>query len=433
VRRWRPTLLLSIVFGVASPPANAQDPAIAIPPVERKPYTVGGFLETRPVVSWLDRDAVLYKLRWYESPQKQTTTQYNQQVLLDASVKRGSWSLNSRSVLDGNRIDGDWSVRGTSYEAYASFKPSASFTLDIGKKRLNWGKGYAWNPVAFVDRPKNPDDPALAQEGFVVVTADYIKSLGGPLRTISFTPVLVPVYRHVNEAYGRAGRLNAAGRFYVLLYDTDIDVLFLTGGSRPDRVGLDLSRNIGSSFEVHAELARIQDFVSSAIGPSGQPSQVQRNATNTLIGLRYLTASNITFIADYYHAGTGFHPEEMRGFFEFATAAYDAYASTGAATRLTQVAALAASGFGRVTPMRDYLYVRLFQPDAFGVLYFTPAVYAIVNTADGSLSVTQELQYKPTANLELRSQLSGLFGARGTEFGDKPGNVRLEIRIRYYF
>ena len=59
---------------------------------------------------------------------------------------------------------------------------------------MKWGKGYAWNPVAFLDRPKNPDDPELPLEGFVIASADTIKSFDGPLKTFAFTPVLVPVY-----------------------------------------------------------------------------------------------------------------------------------------------------------------------------------------------------------------------------------------------
>src|SRR3972149_5881491 len=63
------------------------------------------------------------------------------------------------------------------YEGFFSLKPSSSLTIDMGKKMLKWGKGYAWNPVAFVDRAKNPDDPELSLEGFIVASADYIKSL----------------------------------------------------------------------------------------------------------------------------------------------------------------------------------------------------------------------------------------------------------------
>ena len=67
---------------------------------------------------------------------------------------------------------------------------------------MKWGKGYAWNPVAFVDRPKDPEDPELAREGYVVATADYIKSFQGPLKTVSLTPVLLPVYKDVNDDFG---------------------------------------------------------------------------------------------------------------------------------------------------------------------------------------------------------------------------------------
>ena len=89
-----------------------------------------------------------------------------------------------------------------------SLKPSSSLTIEIGKKTLKWGKGYAWNPVAFIDRPKNPDDPELSLEGFIVASADYIKSFSGPLKTVSFTPVIIQVYEHVNDTFGTKNRLN---------------------------------------------------------------------------------------------------------------------------------------------------------------------------------------------------------------------------------
>ncbi|MBI4502607.1 MAG: hypothetical protein HY700_15785 [Gemmatimonadetes bacterium] len=421
-------LLLSLVPALA----GGQDQPEQIPAIKRKPYTVGGFLETRPTVLWLDTGAALYQLRWHDSAGKHTTTQLNQQFLLDAALRRGAWSFNSRSVVDVDQA-GDWSAHATSYEANLSFKPSPSFTLDLGKKRQTWGKGYVWNPVAFVDRPKNPDDPTLAQEGFLVLAADYIRSFDGPLQTVSVTPVLIPVYRHLNAAYGRTGRVNAAGKLYLLLYDTDIDLLFLAGGSRPSRVGFDLSRNITSNFEVHGELAFIHDRIRSTVDGQGQMSQTVGDATSYLLGLRYLTRSETTLILDYYHAGTGFTTAEMRDFFAFVGTAYDRYLASGDAARLTQAAKAAELGYGGINPMRDYAYLRVSQPDAFGVLYFTPAAYSVFNLADRSFSLTQEMMYKLFTNLELRSQVNLITGARGTEFGDKQGNVRVELRVRYYF
>ena len=367
---------VALLLSVAAPLAGGQDQPARIPAIERKPYTVGGFLETRPAMMWLDTGAALYKLRWYGSGEKRTSTQLNQQLLVDASLRLGAWSVSSRSVLDVNKAD-SWSARATSYEAYVSFKPAPSFTLDIGKKRQNWGKGYVWNPVAFVDRPKNPDDPSLAQEGFVVLSADYITSFDGPLRTLSVTPVLIPVYDGLNAAYGRTGRVNAAGKLYILLYDTDVDILFLTGGSRPSRIGVDVSRNVLSNLEVHAELAYIHDQGRSTVDRDGRVRHTVGDATNYLAGLRYLTQSNTTFIVDYYHAATGFTTAEMRDFFALARTAYEDFVASGDTTGLKQAANAANLGYGAVNPMRDYLYVRVTQPDAFGVLYFYQLLLAL--------------------------------------------------------
>ena len=72
------------------------------------------------------------------------------------------------------------------FEGNVSLKPSPAFVAEFGKKTLNWGKGYAWNPAAFLDRPKNPDDPELAREGYIVASVDYTKSWDGQaLKTFS--------------------------------------------------------------------------------------------------------------------------------------------------------------------------------------------------------------------------------------------------------
>ena len=52
-------------------------------------------------------------------------------------------------------------------------------TLELGKRALRWGKGYAWSPVAFLERPKDPTDPELAREGFVMATGAWVRSFDG--------------------------------------------------------------------------------------------------------------------------------------------------------------------------------------------------------------------------------------------------------------
>ena len=112
-------------------------------------------------------------------------------------------------------------------------KPNTSFIFEAGKKVMKWGKGYAWNPVSFIDRPKNPEDPEEALEGTTVATADYIRSFDGPLKTLTLTTALIPVYKYVNAKFGEPRRTNFAAKLYLLLYDTDIR-LHGVDGIEPD-------------------------------------------------------------------------------------------------------------------------------------------------------------------------------------------------------
>ncbi len=108
-----------------------------------------------------------------------------------------------------------------------------------------------------MDRPKDPEDPEEPLEGFFVLSADFIKSFEGPLRTVALVPVVVPVTDNINRAFGGPGHINVAGKLYLLMWNTDVDLLFSAGGSRGARVGLDFSKNLQSNFEVHGELAWI--------------------------------------------------------------------------------------------------------------------------------------------------------------------------------
>jgi hypothetical protein len=100
---------------------------------------------------------------------------------------------------------------------------------------------------------------------------------------------------------------------------------------------------------------------------------------------------------------------------------------------LTLASRATETGYGRMNPMRNYVYGRVNQPDALGVLYLTLGGSVIVNVDDGSYSLLPEVQYKATENLELRWLANIQRGGSRTEFGEKPADVRLELRVRYYF
>jgi hypothetical protein len=312
-------------------------------------------------------------------------------------------------------------------------KPSSNLKFDVGKKSMKWGKGYAWNPVAFVDRPKDPDDPELAMECYILATADYIKSMDGPLKTFSFTPVLFPVYDHVNDTFGNNYKLNVAGRFYFLLYDTDIDLLFMTGGSRTDRYGVDFSRNITTSFEVHGELAYVRNFSKNVLGINGNPYPVEGDAVSYVVGMRHLTTFDLTTIIEYYHNGMGFSGNDMKNYYDYIARGYNTYQTTGNAAALGNAQQMAEGSYGRSNAMVNYLYVRLSQKEPFDIVYFTPALTWMMNTDDQSWSLTPELLYTGITNWEFRIRAGIIVGARNSDFGEKQNDYRIELRVGYYF
>jgi len=401
--------------------------------IEKKPYTIGGYLEFMPKVFLLDHDAAFYKLNFYNRPEKNYLDEYNFKLSMNGAYKKGFSEVYIRSNLNTTESDIKSETDVIIEEGYLSVKPSSSFNISIGKKALKWGKGYAWNPVAFVGRPKNPDDPDLSLEGYIMASADYIKSFSGPLQAISITPVVIPVYEHVNTEFGVQNNTNYACKLYLLLYDTDIDFMFLKGSSRPDRFGADFSRNITPNFEIHGEFAYIDDITKKTVDTAGKITPTVYDAKSYLLGIRYLTESDTTFIGEYYRNGTGFTREEMEGFFGLVDNGYNAYISSGNEALLNKAKTMTEGIYGRPNPMRDYLYLRISQKEPFDILYLTPSVTCIYNINDRSYSLSPEILYTGITNLELRLKAAFLAKPDNSEFGEKQNDYRIEFRARYYF
>ena len=401
--------------------------------IEKKPYYIGGFIEFRPVLLGLDRDSAFHKLRFFDQDEGSTLEQYNFGLRLEGGYQKGIASLyfrtDSRLWYDYQGWDGDIDL----LEGYVSLQPGPSFTLDAGKEVVQWGKGYAFNPVAFVARPKDPDDPIEALDGYYVVTADLIKSFGGPLKTLAFTPVILPVTESINDDFGKPDHINFAAKLYLLLWDTDLDLLFFTGESRTTRYGFDFARNIKTNFEIHGELAWITDFDKRSIDSQGNLSTEESDILRFLFGIRYLTTNEITLIVEYYHNGGGLDGDDAENFFKFVDRAYYTFLDTGDSSQIDKAARLSQGTLAAVKPMRDYLYFRASWKEPFDILYFTPAVTSIVNLTDRSLSITPELVYYPITNLELRLRSAFLAGGKNTEYGEKLNDYKIELRVRYFF
>src|SRR3990172_3210226 len=431
-------LTFSVVYALCSVfclPSSAfpEEYTFDLSEIEKKPYHIGGYAEFRPVLFGLDKDTSLYKLIFYNRDEGATLEEYNATLQLEGSLEKGIARLFIRTNTDYKKSYLGEDQETTIYEGFLSLKPSSSLTVSMGKKTLKWGKGYAWNPVAFVDRPKNPDDLELSLEGYIVAAADYIKSLEGPLKTVSLTPVIIPVYEDINDTFGEIDKVNLAGKLYLFIYDTDIDVMFLSGGSKTARYGVDFSSNITTNFEIHGEFAVIEDYKKRFIDSAGNLFEKEFDAESYLAGVRYLTERETTYILEYYRNGEGFTTDEMRDYFSFINTAYDSYFSSGSDVLLKKGLNITEGNYGRINPAREYLYIRISQKEPFDILYFTPSITGISNIADRSFSLSPELLYTGVTNLELRLKAGFIAGDRLSEYGERQNNYRVELRMRYYF
>lgn len=420
-------LLAAVLLATAAAQA-AEEPEFDASQFERKPFEFGGYAELKQEAFSLNPGGAFYKLGFLGQPQRDTLDRTTGTLQLEGRLRHGigTFDFRTQSAARGDQLGAERD--STVFDAAVSLRPAPGFTAEAGKRALRWGKGYAWNPIGFVERPKDPNDPQLAREGFVMANADWISSRGGALQTIAFTPVLLPVSGDVNGAFGSPGHLNAAVKLYLLYRDTDLDFAWQGGGSRPERFGFDFARNLASNFEVHGEWARIRQLAKPVVDAAGRVTTETGDATSYLLGLRYLSAGDTTYIVEYYRNGTGYSEQQFDDFYRLVDGAF-----TSADSASIQRAVSVSGNYGRPNAGTDYLYFRAQQKDALGIVYFTPALTAMANLHDGSYQLTPELQYTALGNLELRARLFLLQGGSGTEFGEKLAGRRLELYARYYF
>jgi hypothetical protein len=89
--------------------------------------------------------------------------------------------------------------------------------------------------------------------------------------------------------------------------------------------------------------------------------------------------------------------------------------------------------YGRMSPTKNYLYLRISQKEPFDILCFTPSLTWIFNIDDQSFSLSPELVYPGITNLELRLKAAVLASVHFTACGEKQNNYRIELRVRYFF
>ena len=412
--------------------SGTEDYSFDLEEFEKKTFAWGGYAELKFEHIELNQGGSFYLLNFYQD-RRSSLDRLTATMQLDGNFDGGPLTLNWLVQAKAQQDQQDWADSADIYEAYASYKPMPEATVDLGKKVFKWGKGYAWNPVGFIDRPKDPNNPEEAMEGFFAAGVDLIKSYPGSLKTIALTTVALPVWQGVNEDFGEADNVNLATKLYLLYRDMDIDLVWFTGNSRSTRYGADFSTNLAPNFEIHGELAHTPAQKTRELDSAGVLSVNEQADTSYLLGLRYLSENEITSIIELYHNDDGYSEAEMKQFFQLVADAESQYLTTGNDTIYQQAQLVSLSGYGKPQPGRNYLYARITQKEPFNLLYFTPGITAIINLDDSSFTVSPETVYSGFKNCELRLRASIIRGGYFTENGEKQNLGRVELLARYYF
>lgn len=425
------SLVVAVVF-VVSPPAGAEEFSFDLDAFEKKSLEWGGYAELKWDHADINQNSAFSLLGSYLEP-RSSLDRFSATLLLDGNYNKGVVTFNWTAQAYAQQDQEQWADNADIFEAYASIKPTPLATLDLGKKVFKWGKGYAWSPVGFIDRSKDPNNPDEVMEGYIGVGLDLIKSFSAPLQTVALTTVALPVWRDVNEDFGEGDNVNLAAKLYLLYRDVDIDLLCYTGNSRSSRYGLDFSTNLAVNFEIHAEVAHIPKQSQRFLTADGSIETREFADTSYLLGLRYLTESDITTIIEYYHNDDGYTEDEQHRFFQLVADAHSLYRISGDDVLYIKAASVSQGAYGRPQLGRNYLYVRMTKKEPFELLYFSPGLTAIVNLDDDSYSLSPEAVYTGFTNWEMRLRFSLLKGASFSEYGEKQNENKLELRLRYFF
>ncbi|MEA2111833.1 MAG: hypothetical protein U9P71_07275 [Campylobacterota bacterium] len=148
-------------------------------------------------------------------------------------------------------------------------------SLSVGKKVLRWGKGYAYSPLAFFERPKNPIYPELSREGYLMAHTNFTRTPSSFIDNYTLTLLAVPDTNDNRELFEHTDS-KVAAKLYMLIGESDIDVIVA------NRVfGVDFSTNATTALELHGDFG------------------YKESQSSYLAGLRYQSKTDVTIIAEY--------------------------------------------------------------------------------------------------------------------------------------
>jgi hypothetical protein len=173
---------------------------------------------------------------------------------------------------------------------FIDFSPDDIFSLRLGKQRLAWGTGYAWNPTDLLDLPRNAFTASDDPEGIMASRIDLnLGSITGQL-------VLTPGFDWDNT--GKAIRIKASPG------GVDLTLGWV------DPLGAE-----AKTLDFAASVAGIGLHGEAAYQSEGNPRADKDDILNYLVGIDYNFPGGFLVALEYYHNDTAFaDAAEAQGF-----------------------------------------------------------------------------------------------------------------------
>lgn len=418
--RSRPVLTVGAALLLCAGGAAAGEYDFDLPDEEEDLLELGGTLDAKWALLNSRMSSPLYGLNLSGVGGEEYLSQYRLDLYLDGEYRHDGLHASMRTFSEYTRKE---PVTPAFYELYGAVSPSIRWEISAGKRRYSWGKGYAFNPVGYVNAEKDPEDPDLA--GLSSIAATYNRSLArGRLQSLSLSTVVMIPEAAPGTKYEAAERVGLASRLYLLVSDVDVDLMLFRRKGEAARYGLGFATNVRPHVELHGEVDYRVDEESAFVRDGGILER-ERSGLTYLLGLRYLTSGGTTLIGEYYHRRAGMSEAEVEAYLEYVR---DGTTADAAATRATLN-----SRFDAKNLSTDYLYLKGTRPEPLGWLYTSLSAWAIANARDRSAALFGQLAYSGITDLELLIRPAWFVGGSDTEYGSKPFEQRLEVWGRFYF
>ena len=420
-------IILMSLFALIAASAFSQEYDFDIPEQEDAKIEFNGNLDAKWGLLNTRKSSPFFGLQFYDISEKDDyLSQYRLDFYLDGSYRYKQVGFFMKTFYQYAKEE---SLSPSFFELYGSLNFSPRLSMSIGKRRFNWGKGYAFNPVGYVNAEKDPENPDLALAGKTSIYFSYNRSFNSDvLQNFSIGAILLPPEAEMNDKFASAEKIGGAIKLYFLLKNIDIDMMAAFQKDEPQRLGLDFSTNLWENLEIHAEFSYAQNEMKYLI-VDDLISQHKMDGGSYLLGLRYLNRLNTTLIAEYYHNNSGLSKNEFASYLNYLENSLESNSSE----RINSAKSNMSTFFHSKTLMQNYLYLRLMQPEPFSWLYFSISIFSIYNLADNSFLISPQLNYKPYTNFEVLLWPFLFFSDENTEYGSKQFSKKIEVWMRFYF